>query len=144
MEKHNGTIHAASTTHFVSTHNVQGSFENYSPTFVAKYLNAALTCSGSSYSFGNIYHIDDDGLDAITLALNLSTEARHLVAVECIAHAAVYVHTPHFEDEGSNVGVVPVATARVLAAASRPQLILAMMTMKMETTATRTWRKQRC
>jgi hypothetical protein len=103
-----------------------------------------LTCSGSSYSFGNIYHIDNDGLDAITLALNLGTEARHLVAVECIAHAAVYVHTPHFADEGSNDEVVPAARARVLAAASGPQLILVMMTVKMETTATRTWRKERC
>jgi len=68
------------------------------PHFSSSTQNVALTCSGSSYSFGNIYHIDNDGLDAITLALNLGAEARHLVAVECVAHAAVYVHTPHFED----------------------------------------------
>lgn len=108
------------------------------------YINFALTCGRSSYSFGNIYHIDNDSLDAITLALNLGTEARHLVAVESIAYAAVHIHTPHFEDKDSNDGVVPVVTAIILATVGNPQLISVMVIIKTETTATRTWRKQRC
>jgi hypothetical protein len=108
------------------------------------YFNTALTSSRSSYSFGNIYHIDDDSLDAVTLALNLGTEARHLIAVECIAHAAVHIHTPHFEDEDSNDRVVLVMTARILETVGGPQLILVTVTMKTERTATKTWRRQRC
>jgi hypothetical protein len=108
------------------------------------YINFVLTRCRSSYSFGNIYHIDNDGLDAITLALNLGTKARHLVAVECIAHTAIHIHTPHFEDKYSTDGVVPVVTAIFLATVGNPQLISVMVTIKTETTATRTWRKQRC
>lgn len=46
----------------------------------------------TSEGFGDVYHVDDDGLDAVTFALDLSHQPGHLVAVEDIANVAVYVH----------------------------------------------------
>ena len=40
---------------------------------------------------GNINHVDNDGLDAIALALDLGDYCRHLVSVESIIDLAVNV-----------------------------------------------------
>lgn len=54
-----------------------------------------LTSGRSSECLSHFRHVDDDGLDAVALALDLGTDARHLVPVEGIRHIPVDVHRPH-------------------------------------------------
>lgn len=50
-----------------------------------------LTGRRPSQGLGDLGHVRDDGLDAVALALDLREDARHLVAVVGVLHAAVDV-----------------------------------------------------
>lgn len=50
---------------------------------------------GATDGLGHLDHVDDDGLDAVALALDLRLDARHLVAIEGIADATVHVDATH-------------------------------------------------
>ena len=48
---------------------------------------------GTSEGPGHVHHVDQDGLDAVALALHLGLDAGHLVAVEGVLHVAVHVQS---------------------------------------------------
>ena len=61
---------------------------------IAIYLDiliAPLTSGWAADGLGHVRHIDDDGLDAVALALHLGQYLGHLVAVEGVGHGAVHV-----------------------------------------------------
>lgn len=53
--------------------------------------------SRAADSLGDFNHIDDDGLDAVAFTLDLRLNARHLVAIEGIADATIYVDATHLD-----------------------------------------------
>lgn len=52
-----------------------------------------LTGGRATKSFGHIHHVDNDGFDAVALALHLGHDLGHLVAVEGVHDVAVHVAT---------------------------------------------------
>jgi hypothetical protein len=62
----------------------------------------------TSQRVGNAGQVDNDGLDAVALALNLGLEALHLVAVEGVGDIAANVDGSH--GCGGEVGGVEVVT----------------------------------
>lgn len=52
-------------------------------------------CGRSADGFGDVHHVHDDGLDAVTLALDFGLDPRHFVTVKRIADGAVNVDAPH-------------------------------------------------
>lgn len=53
--------------------------------FALKHIgNEQLTHWRSIESLGNLGHVDDDRLDAVAFALNLSHKLGHLIAIELI------------------------------------------------------------
>lgn len=59
-------------------------------------IRGGLTCGWSTNGFGHFNHVDNNSLDAISLALNFGHDPRHFVAVEGIADAAVNIDAAHF------------------------------------------------
>lgn len=53
------------------------------------------TCRVATQRVSNAAQVDDDGLDAVTLALNLGLDTLHLVAVEGVGDVATDVNVGH-------------------------------------------------
>lgn len=49
----------------------------------------------SADGLGDLDHVDDDGLDTVSLALDLGLDTGHLVAIESVADAAIDIEATH-------------------------------------------------